>query len=96
VKIDEIDKDKSLLIIKLQMGMFPVNLPQIEIMILLILGIILLPLTSAFLLLFSMICFLISIKWLINYLKVRYFLRNFSKAIGIENNWKNYKIINIT
>jgi hypothetical protein len=88
VKIDKIDKDKSLLKVKLQMGMFPVNLPQIEILVLLISGLILLPLTSAFLLLFSMISFLLSIKWLVNYLKVRFFLRNLSNAIGIENNWE--------
>jgi hypothetical protein len=55
VKIVQLTMNKSVLKIRLQMGMLPVTFPQIVIMILLIFGLILLPITSAFLILFSII-----------------------------------------
>jgi len=87
VKIVQFTLDKSVIKIKLQMGIFPVNFPQIVTMILLIFGLILIPITSAFLVLFSVICFFLSIWWVICYLKVTYFLGIVSKAIGIDNKW---------
>jgi hypothetical protein len=87
VKIEHIAVDKSVMKIKLQMGIFPANFPQISTMVLLILGLILMPITSAFLLLFSVISFFLAIWWLICYLKVRLFLGIISKAIGIDNKW---------
>ncbi len=88
VEIVQLAPNKSLLRIVLQMGMLPVTFPQIAIMILLVSGLILLPITAAFLILFLMISFFLSIWWLINYLKVRFFLHIVSKAIGIDNKWQ--------
>lgn len=87
VKIVQFTLDKSVIKIKLQMGIFPVNFPQIATMILLILGLILIPVTSAFLLLFSLTCFFLAVWWLICYLKVKYFLGIVSKTIGIDKKW---------
>jgi hypothetical protein len=87
VKIEHFALDRSVMKIKLQMKIFPANFPQISTMILLILGLILMPITSAFLLLFSVIIFFLAIWWLICYLKVRHFLGIISKAIGIDNKW---------
>jgi hypothetical protein len=87
MKIEQITLDRSVMKIKLQIGIFPVNFPQISVMILLILGLILIPITLAFLLLFSVIIFFIAIWWLICYLKVRHFLWIISKAIGADNKW---------
>jgi hypothetical protein len=87
VNIVQLTLDKSVINIKLQKGIFPVNLPQIATMILLILGLILMPITSAFLLLFSVISFFLAIWWLICYLKVKHFLGIVSKAIEIDNKW---------
>ncbi len=87
MNIVELTKENTLLKIKLQMGIYPANFPQIVIMILLFIGLIFLPITSAFLILFSTICFFLSIWWLINYFKIKSILRILSKAIEIENNW---------
>ncbi|HEY4787383.1 MAG TPA: hypothetical protein VIH57_15095 [Bacteroidales bacterium] len=87
VNIIQFTLDKSVIKIKLQMGIVPVNLPQIAIIFLVILGLILMPITSAFLLLFSVISFFLAIWWLICHLKVRHFLGIVSKAIGIDNKW---------
>lgn len=87
VKIVQFTSDRSVMKIKLQMGIFPVNFPQISTMILLILGLILMSITSAFLLLFSVISFFLVIWWLICYLKVKHFFGIVSKAIGIDNKW---------
>jgi hypothetical protein len=87
VKIVQFTLDRSVMKIKLQMGIFPINFPQISTMILLILGLILMPITSAFLLLFSVISFFLAIWWLICYLKAKHFLGIVSKAIGIDNIW---------
>ncbi len=88
VNIEQIDKKKSLIGIKIQTGIFPLNTPQILILALLSVGLILLILTPAFLILSFLICLLLSLWWIANYIRVKIFLDIVSKAIQIENKWK--------
>lgn len=68
---------ESTLKIKLQTGIFPADFPQLAILVLLIIGLALIPLTIAFLYGILILCIVPLIWWFINFIKIRYFLKIF-------------------
>lgn len=64
---------ECMLKIKLQIGIFPANFPQLAILVLLIIGVALIPLSIAFLYGILILCIVPLIWWFINFIKIRYF-----------------------
>jgi hypothetical protein len=87
VDIFAANQTESTIRLKLQTGIFPVNFPQWMILVLLIVGLALIPLTIAFLYWTIVLCIFPLIWWFVNFIKIRYFLRVFSGALNIENHW---------